>query len=196
MSDEAVEGDDGLWRCGWAADDPLLRTYHDIEWGVPLHGERALFERIVLEGFQAGLSWRIVLAKRPAFRAAFAGFDPDVVAAMDDGDLEALLEDPSIIRNRAKIAATRTNARAVVAMRSEGGLDALIWSHRPAPPTDPHAVPQVLSSSPESIALAKSLKKRGCAFVGPTTAYALMEAIGMIDGHLPRCHRRGIAAVN
>lgn len=194
MSDEAVEGDDGLWRCGWAADDQMLRTYHDTEWGVPLHGEQPLFERIVLEGFQAGLSWRVVLAKRSAFREAFANFDPDAVAAMGDGDLETLLGNPGIIRNRAKIAATRTNARAVVAMRAEGGLDALIWSHLPPPPADPDAVPQVLSSSPQSIALAKALKARGCVFVGPTTVYALMEAIGMINGHLPRCHRRGIAS--
>ena len=131
LSGGPVIGEDGLARCPWAATHPLNRVYHDTEWGVPVHGERALFERISLEAFQAGLSWLTILSKRPAFRELFAGFDPDAVARFGDDDVERLMTDARIVRNRAKIEAARANARAVVALREDGGLDRLIWSHRP-----------------------------------------------------------------
>jgi DNA-3-methyladenine glycosylase I len=176
---EAVMCDDGLRRCPWAVANPLNRDYHDTEWGRPVHGEQALFERISLEGFQAGLSWLTILTKRPAFRAAFSDFDPEVVAGFTDSDVERLMADSTIVRNRAKIEAARTNARATIALRTEGGLDALIWSHR---------------GEPAPKALAAELKSRGFVFVGPTTAEALMQAIGMLDAHVEGCHRRGVAA--
>ncbi len=186
-----VVGDDGLARCPWAGPTDELRTYHDDEWGRPLHGEQALFERIVLEGFQAGLSWRTILAKRPAFRRAFADFDPDAVAAFDDDRLAALQHDATIVRNRAKIAAARDNARAVVAMREDGGLDALIWSAATAVSPEARHDVDVPVTSPEGDRLAAQLKARGVRFMGPTTTYALLQAIGAIDPHLVGCHRRG-----
>ena len=186
-----VTGEDGLARCPWAATDPLNRRYHDSEWGVPVHGERGLFERISLEAFQAGLSWRTILAKRPAFRAAFADFDPEIVARFTDADLERLMGDAAIVRNRAKILATRTNARAVLALREHGGLDRLIWSYAPATSAEPHTLADVPASTPASKALAADLRAHGFVFVGPTTAYALMQAIGLVDDHLVDCHRRG-----
>lgn len=179
-------------RCPWALGDPLLTTYHDEEWGRPVHGERALFERLVLEGFQAGLSWLVVLRKRPAFRRVFLDFDPDAVAGLSDDELEALAVDPGIIRNRAKISATRANARAVVALRDEGGLDDLVWSHRPEPGPAPTSEADVPTRSPASTALAAALRARGIRFIGPTSAYALMQATGMIDDHVASCHRRGV----
>lgn len=191
-----VVGDDGLARCPWGAADALLADYHDTEWGLPVRGEQALFERISLEAFQAGLSWRTVLAKRPAFRRAFAGFDPDAVAGFDDDRLAVLLDDAAIIRNRAKIAATRSNARAVLALRDHEGLDALVWSHRPIASPAPRTTAEVPVRSPEATALAAALKARGFRFVGPTTAHALMEATGMVDTHLVGCHRRGRAAAD
>jgi DNA-3-methyladenine glycosylase I len=181
----------GVARCPWASSHPLNLEYHDTEWGLPVRGEAALFERIMLEAFQAGLSWLTILAKRPAFRAAFAGFDPDVVAQLDEAGMEALMANAGIVRNRAKIEAARTNARATIALRDDGGLDQLIWSHAPAESPAPHTVTEVPTVSPESTALAKALKARGFAFVGPTTAHALMEAVGLIDTHLVGCHRRG-----
>ena len=187
-----VTGEDGLARCPWAATDPLNRAYHDTEWGVPVHGERALLERISLEAFQSGLSWLTILRKRPAFREAFAGFDPDAVAAFTAGDVERLMGDARIVRNRAKIEAARVNARAVVALREDGGLDRLIWSHRPAPAPAPRTMADLVASTPESKALSADLKSRGFVFVGPTTAHALMQAIGLIDDHLAGCHRRGV----
>jgi DNA-3-methyladenine glycosylase I len=187
-----VVGEDGLARCPWAAPDPLSRLYHDAEWGVPVHDERALFERISLEAFQAGLSWLTILSKRPAFREMFAGFDPDAVARFDDDDVERLMGDARIVRNRAKIEAARVNARAVVALREDGGLDRLIWSHRPAPAPAPRSMADMAASTPESKALSADLRSRGLVFVGPTTAHALMEAIGLIDAHLAGCHRRGV----
>lgn len=185
-----VVGADGLPRCPWATGSELLRDYHDTEWGRPVRGEQALFERVALEGFQAGLSWATVLAKRPAFRDAFAEFDPDVVAELTDDELEALLGRADLIRNRAKIYATRSNARAVIALRDHGGLDRLIWSHQPPDSPRPATTADLMTRSPESVALAKDLKRHGITFIGPTSAYALSEAIGMIDSHLLGCHRR------
>ncbi|MEA2479513.1 MAG: DNA-3-methyladenine glycosylase [Thermoleophilaceae bacterium] len=184
-------GDDGLARCPWAASNPINRDYHDTEWGLPVRGERALFERISLEAFQAGLSWLTILTKRPAFRAAFAGFDPDVVAAFTDADLDRLMEDAGIVRNRAKIHAARSNARATIALRESGGLDEFIWSRRPEAPPAPRTQAEVPTKTPESEALARDLRAHGFAFVGPTTAWALMEAAGLVDPHLAGCHRRG-----
>ena len=187
---DVVVGDDGLARCAWAVADPL-RRYHDTEWGVPVRGERGLFERISLEAFQAGLSWLTILTKRAAFRAAFSDFDPDRVACMSESDLERLMGDAGIVRNRAKIRATRTNARAVVALRGRGGLDRLVWSHRPPAAPAPRSATDLPASTPESRALSTDLRAHGFVFVGPTTAYALMQAVGLVDAHLLGCHRRG-----
>jgi DNA-3-methyladenine glycosylase I len=184
-------GDDLVVRCPWAYGTDALLTYHDDEWGRPLRGEQALYERIVLEGFQAGLSWRTILTKRPAFRSAFADFDPDVVARFDDDHIAALLQDPGIVRNRAKILAARTNAQAVIDLRASGGLDALIWSYQGAASPEARVADEVPTTSPEAEALAKDLKRHGIRFMGPTTTYALMQAIGVIDPHLVDCHRRG-----
>ena len=189
-----VTGDDGLARCPWAVGHPLNLEYHDREWGVPVHGERELLERISLEAFQSGLSWLTILAKRPAFRSAFANFDPDAVAAFGDSDVERLMADAGIVRNRAKIGATIANARATVDLRDHGGLDRLIWSHRPAPTPAPRTMDDLAATTPASTALARELKSHGFAFVGPTTAYAAMQAIGMVDDHLAGCHRRGASS--
>jgi DNA-3-methyladenine glycosylase I len=190
-----VVGADGLARPEWAAVDPLLMAYYDTEWGLPVRDEQGLYERICLEGFQSGLSWATILRKRPAFRAAFADFDPDVVAGFGEGDVERLMDDAGIVRNRMKIRATITNARATIALREEGGLVDLVWGFQPSEtprPTDYSEVPTV---SEESKALSKALRKKGFAFVGPTTMFALMEAIGMIDTHLMSSHRRGSSGV-
>lgn len=186
----AAIGPDGVVRCPWALGSPMMTAYHDDEWGRPVHGESALFERVALEGFQAGLSWATILAKRVAFRDAFADFDPDAVAAFTDADLEALMGRADIVRNRAKIVATRTNARATIALRDRGGLDRLIWSHDPGPPPNPRSSGEVPTRTPQSEALAKDLKRNGFRFIGPTSAYALCEAIGLVNTHLLTCHRR------
>jgi DNA-3-methyladenine glycosylase I len=188
-----ITGEDGLARCPWAAATAQLRDYHDREWGVRVHGEAAYLERMTLEGFQSGLSWAIILAKRPGFRAAFAGFDADTVAAFDASDVERLMADAGIVRNRRKVDAAIANARATVALREQGGLEAFIWSFRPEPGPAPRTTADVPATSAESIALSKALKKAGFAFVGPTTMYALMEAVGLVDDHLEGCHRRGCA---
>ncbi|WP_127127077.1 DNA-3-methyladenine glycosylase I [Georgenia sp. SYP-B2076] len=188
-------GPDGLARPAWASGDDLLREYYDTEWGVPVHGEQGLYERISLEGFQAGLSWVTVLRKRPAFREVFHDFEPDVVAAFTEDDVERLMADARIIRNRAKIRAAITNARATVALREDGGLDALVWSFQPEVTPAPRTVADLVTTSPESMALSKELRRRGFAFVGPTTMHALMEAIGMIDVHLVGSHRRGVSGL-
>ena len=190
-----VTGADGLNRPPWAAGDPLLRHYYDTEWGMPVHDESQLFERLVLEGFQAGLSWATVLRKRPAFREVFAGFVPDRVAAFTDTDVERLMGDVRIIRNRRKIVAAITNARATVELRADGGLDALLWSYRPEHTPRPRTIEEIPTRSAESEALARELKRRGFVFVGPTTVYALMEAIGIVDTHLLDSHRRGTSGV-
>ncbi|MFD1214315.1 DNA-3-methyladenine glycosylase I [Arthrobacter sp. GCM10027362] len=187
--------DDGLARPAWAAADPLLREYYDTEWGMPVRGEQAVYERICLEGFQAGLSWATILRKRPAFREAFAGFDPDTVAAYGDDDVERLMRNAGIVRNRAKIKAAITNAGATIALRAEGGLSDFVWSFQPAATPVPRTPEEVPTTSPESVALSKALRRRGFAFVGPTTMFALMEAIGMVDTHLVGSHRRGSSGI-
>lgn len=192
---DLVTGDDGLVRPAWASVDPMLRDYYDTEWGMPVRDERGVFERLSLEAFQSGLSWRTILAKRPAFRAAFADFDPDVVAAFDEDDVERLMADAGIVRNRAKITATITNANATIALRADGGLADLVWSFRPASTPAPRTFAEVPTTSTESVALSKALRKRGFAFVGPTTMHALMEALGIVDTHLVDSHRRGTSGV-
>lgn len=185
-----LAGDDGVLRCPWGA-APALRDYHDTEWGVPVRGESALFERLCLEGFQAGLSWLTILNKRERYREVFEGFDVDRVAAFTDDDVERLLTDPGIVRNRAKVEAARRNARAAIALREEGGLERFVEGFAPAATPAPRDTSELPGSSPESIALSKALKKRGFSFVGPTTMYALMEATGLVDTHLVDCFRRG-----
>ncbi|MGQ4538527.1 DNA-3-methyladenine glycosylase I [Dermabacteraceae bacterium P7074] len=192
---EAVLCDDGLKRTPWAASDPLLRDYYDSEWGMPVWDEAGLFERLSLEAFQAGLSWLTVLRKREAFREAFAGFNPDKVAAFTDADVARLLTDARLIRNRAKIAATLNNARVTVGLRESGGLPTLIWSHLPERTPLPRTMGEVPTTSPESVALAKALRREGFKFVGPTTAFALMEAVGMVDTHLLDSYRRGCSGI-
>jgi DNA-3-methyladenine glycosylase I len=189
-----VTGEDGLARCPWALSTPDYLAYHDEEWGRPVHGDDPLFERVCLEAFQAGLSWITILRRRESFRAAFDGFAIDAVAAFTAEDRARLLADAGIIRNRAKIEAAVTNATAARAVRDsyDGGLDALIWSYAPDPATRPAPATsaQVPAVTPESLALAKDLKKRGFRFVGPTTAYALMQACGLVNDHLAACSAR------
>lgn len=189
-----VVGDDGVARCPWAGAAPSdMRDYHDHEWGRSIAGDAAWFERLSLEAFQSGLSWATILRKRPAFRAAFDGFDPDRVAAYDDADVERLMADAGIVRNRAKVLAAIVNAGALVAMRETDGpdsLERLVRAHAPAEPPAPRDTEQQQTTSPESLALSKALKKRGFTFVGPTTMFALMEATGVFDPHLVGCHRR------
>ncbi|MGY1619303.1 DNA-3-methyladenine glycosylase I [Geodermatophilus sp. SYSU D00691] len=180
--------DDGRERCAWATSTPEYVAYHDQEWGTTLHGDDALFERLCLEAFQSGLSWITILRKRPAFRAAFAGFDIAAVAEFTEDDEARLMADAGIVRNRAKITAAVRNARA--ARELPEGLDALLWSFAPsAPRPRPATLVDVPATSPESTAMAKELKKRGFVFVGPTTAYALMQATGMVDDHVASCFR-------
>jgi DNA-3-methyladenine glycosylase I len=187
-----VAGPDGLARCPWAGTTDDYLAYHDTEWGVPVRGESPLFERITLEAFQSGLSWLTILRKREAFRAAFAGFDPERVAAFDDADRARLMADAGIVRNRLKVEAAITNARAVVALRDAGGLDAVFWSFAPESHTRPADVSQLRATSPESVALAAALKRAGFVFVGPTTMYAAMQACGVVDDHIEGCHRAGV----
>lgn len=171
--------------------DPLYERYHDDEWGFPVLDERGLFERMSLEAFQSGLSWRTILNKRPAFRAAFADFVPDAIAAFGDEDVARLLGDSGIVRNRAKIEATLANARAAVALRNVGEpLDQLIRAHTPASRPAPEGWDDVPATTPETVALARELKRRGFRFVGPTTLYALMQACGLVDDHLAWCPAR------
>jgi DNA-3-methyladenine glycosylase I len=191
---DLVVGDDGLARCRWAASTPDYTTYHDTEWGRAVHGERGLFERFTLEAFQSGLSWLTILRKREAFRAAFAGFDAEVVAAYGAKDRARLMADVGIVRNNAKVDAAIANAAAVLRMRDAGGLDELVWSHRPTGRRRaPRSFADVPAKTPESIALAKALKRNGFVFVGPTTAYAAMQACGLVNDHLTGCHARGLA---
>jgi DNA-3-methyladenine glycosylase I len=177
-------------RC-WDSADPLYRAYHDEEWGRPVRDERGLYERLCLEGFQSGLSWLTILRKREAFRAAFAGFDPDAVARFGAGDVERLLGDAGIVRHRGKIEAAVANARGVLALREAGTpLHELVWSYRPAPRPAPASWDDWTSWSPESRELSKRLKRAGFAFVGPTTVHAAMQACGLVNDHLASCHVR------
>lgn len=190
-----VIGDDGIARCPWGAGDPVNLAYHDAEWGLPVEGEAAHLERLTLEAFQSGLSWLTILNKRAAFREVFADFDADVVSSYGASDTERLMQDARIVRNRRKIDAAVANARATVALRERGGLVDFLWSFRPEVTPAPRDTSEMATTSPESIALSKALKKIGFAHVGPTTMYALMEAIGIIDDHLVGCHRRGASGV-
>jgi len=182
----AIKGPDGRLRCPWGLSTPDYVAYHDTEWGVVVHGDDRLYERMTLEAFQSGLSWLTILRKRENFRAAFAGFSIPAVAAFTDADTARLMADAGIVRNRLKVAAAITNARAAAEL-GPGGLDGLLWSFAPAKRKRPTTLAEVPASTPESVAMAKTLKKRGFAFVGPTTAYALMQATGMVDDHLSGC---------
>ena len=189
MNPSLRTGPDGLPRCAWVGDDVEYRRYHDEEWGTLLHGDRALYEKMSLEGFQAGLSWITILRKRPRFREVFAGFEPEAVAAFGEADVERLMADAGIIRNRAKIEATISNARLVLEL-DDGELDALLWSFAPAEAGPrPQGFGDIPAVTPESTALSKALRKRGFRFVGPTTTYALMQSAGMVDDHVAGCHR-------
>lgn len=180
------EGEDGLCRCSWCGDDPLYRSYHDLEWGRPLRGDDAVFELLTLEGFQAGLAWITILRKREAFRRAFEGFRLERVARFGKPDVERLLGDAGIVRHRGKIEAAIGNARA--ALELPGGLSELVWSS--APPQRkrrPRSLAELPAETPESTALSRELKRRGFRFVGPTTVYAFMQAAGLVDDHLDGC---------
>ena len=182
-------GPDGRLRCPWALSAPEYISYHDDEWGRPVADDDAMFERLTLEGFQSGLSWLVILRKRPAFRTAFEGFRIERVASFTDRDVERLLGDAGIVRNRAKIEATISNARAAADLGT--GLCAYVSSFAPAEPLPPpQSTADVRATSPESVAMSKDLKRRGFRFVGPTTAYALMQATGLVDDHLADCWSR------
>jgi DNA-3-methyladenine glycosylase I len=189
-----MEHEDGRQRCAWVPADPLYVAYHDLEWGIPVHDERKLFEMLVLEGAQAGLSWITILKRREGYRKAFADFDPEKVARFTPARIEKLLLDPGIIRNRAKVLAAVANAKAVLALRREdGGLDRLLWSFVGGKPkrnrwSSPGEVP---AETAESKAMSKELKRRGFAFVGPTVCYAFMQAVGIVDDHATVCFRYG-----
>lgn len=184
-----VVGEDGVARCSWSASDPEYRRYHDEEWGRPQHDPRALYEKLCLEGFQAGLSWITILRRRPAFREDFLGFVPEKVAAMTEADVQRLLEDERIIRHRGKIEATISNARAVLQL--DVPLEELMWSFAPEPRAGhrPREWGEIPAVTAESTALSKELRRRGFRFVGPTTMYALMQATGMVDDHFEGCFR-------
>lgn len=190
-----IIGDDGLARPAWAASSEILREYYDTEWGMPVRDEQGLFERLSLETFQAGLSWETILKKREAFREDFANFDPDVVANFDHNDVERLMNDERIIRNRRKINAVINNAEATIALREQGGLTELMWSYKPDTTPEPHSIEEVPNTSEESKALAKALKKAGFKFVGPTTVFASMAAVGIVDINIVGAHRRGASGV-
>ena len=185
---DLVRGEDGRDRCGWGASTPDYAAYHDDEWGRPVTDDVRLLEKMCLEGFQSGLSWLTILRKRPAFREAFAGFDPTVVAAFTEADVQRLLADAGIVRHRGKIEATIANARALVDLWEDGGtLAGLVWHHEP-PEAGRTSFADLPAKTPESTALSKELKRRGFRFVGPTTCYAAMQAMGVVNDHLVGCH--------
>lgn len=191
---DLVVGADGLPRCAWGASTPDYERYHDAEWGRPAHGDVAIFERLTLEAFQSGLSWLTILRKRESFRAAFHGFRIPVVAAYDDGDRARLMADVGIVRNRAKVDATITNARAAADLldaEGKGALDRLVWSFAPVRTRRPRRLADIAPTTPESTALSRELKRRGFVFVGPTTMYAAMQAMGLVDDHLVGCALTG-----
>jgi DNA-3-methyladenine glycosylase I len=189
--DGPVIGEDGIARCPWAGGPGVMRDYHDTEWGLPVSGDDAVFERMTLEAFQSGLSWSTILNKRSNFRAAFDGFHIETVASYDVEKRAELMADAGIVRNRLKIDATIQNARAAL----ETPLEEFVWSFRPERTGAPRHLGESPTTSPESLAMSKALKKKGFTFVGPTTMHALMEAIGIIDNHLVGCHRRGASGV-
>ena len=200
MSEDSrlLVGEDGKSRCWWCGKAPEYQAYHDAEWGFPVVDDRRLFEKICLEGFQSGLSWITILRKRENFRAAFANFEPAAVAIFGEPDVERLLADPGIIRHRGKIISTINNARrALELIAAKGSLREYFWSFEPAAKSRPRRIDAAalaaLTSSPESAALSKDLKKRGFSFVGPTTAYAFMQAMGLVNDHLEGCHVRPAA---
>lgn len=192
-ADGLLVAEDGTVRCAWSGTDPEYRRYHDEEWGVPLHGDRPLFEKICLEGFQSGLSWITILRKRPRFREVFHGFDLEAVSRLDDDDVDRLMDDAGIIRNRSKILATIDNASAALALAErdgDGALDRLVWSFREeAPPGRVVRVGGIPGSTSASLALSRALKAAGFRFVGPTTMYALMQSAGVVDDHITGCVR-------
>jgi DNA-3-methyladenine glycosylase I len=193
MSDGVVVGEDGRSRCAWGGSSAEYRAYHDDEWGRPVGDEIRIYEKLCLEGFQAGLSWITILRKRPAFRRAFAGFDPTRVAAFGPGEVEALLTDAGIVRHRGKIEAAITNARAVLDLHRRGrSLAGLVWSHRPAAEQVPAASGALEASTAESKALSRELRKNGLVFVGPTTVYSAMQSLGVVNDHLPGCEWREV----
>jgi DNA-3-methyladenine glycosylase I len=195
LSDGLATGDDGVVRCSWGDSAPEYRAYHDTEWGFPVSDDRRLFEKLCLEGFQAGLSWLTILRKREDFRRAFADFDFEQVARFGDRDVERLLGDASIVRHRGKIEATINNARrAVELVEEEGSLAAYVWRFEPDPATRPHRLTwdllREMATTEESRALAKDLKRHGWRFVGPTTVYAFMQALGLVNDHIDGCFAR------
>ena len=194
LANGLVRGDDGVVRCWWAGADPLYLRYHDREWGRPTKIETRLFEKLCLEGFQAGLSWITILRKREAFRAAFAAFDPEAVARFGPRDAGRLLRDAGIVRHRGKIESTINNARRALELRADGGLAALAWSFEPEERLRPRRVTRdrlmTMATSPASVALSRDLKARGWTFVGPTTVYAFMQAMGIVNDHLEGCAAR------
>ena len=183
-------GADGVTRCGWCGDDPLYVAYHDEDWGRRVTDERELFEKLLLDGAQAGLAWITILRKREGYRRAFEGFDPARIAAYGDADVARLLADPGIVRNRAKVAASIGNARALLALHENGeSLSELVWSHAPKRHRRPRRTADIPAVSPEAEALSKALKARGFKFVGPTIVYAFMQAVGVVDDHIAGCFR-------
>ena len=190
MAVSVLPGSDGKKRCAWCVGDELYEQYHDLEWGRPMRDERAIFEKLCLEGFQAGLSWLTILKKREAFRQAFRGFEPKVVAKFTGRDVQRLMRDQSIVRNRAKIESAINNARVLCSMHEQGeSLSKLVWSHAPARTAAPRNLSQLKAVTPQSVALSKELKKRGFTFVGPTTIYAAMQSLGLVNDHVVGCHR-------
>jgi DNA-3-methyladenine glycosylase I len=191
MSEPAADG-----RCSWALGDPLMEAYHDTEWGVPMHDDRALFELLTLEGAQAGLSWSTILRRREGFRHAFVQFDPQLVAAFDDGDLQRLLADTGIIRNRQKLVSTIGNAQRVLEIQREfGSFDRFVWSFVGNQPLLPErtSLADLPAQTPESVALSTALRKRGFGFVGPTICYAFMQSAGLVNDHIMSCPARRVA---
>jgi DNA-3-methyladenine glycosylase I len=192
------KAEDSVLRCAWCQATPAYRDYHDREWGFPVTDDRRLFEKLCLEGFQAGLSWLTILNKREAFRAAFANFEAERIARFDERDVARLLADAGIVRHRGKIESTINNAKRVIELRAEfGSLSAYAWGFEPAPKSRPKRITlaalKAITTSPESIAMSKDLKKRGWSFVGPTTVYAFMQAMGLVNDHIEGCHVRAAA---
>jgi DNA-3-methyladenine glycosylase I len=193
-SSDVVEGADGVARCRWGASTPDYQDYHDLEWGRPVGDDTRVLEKLCLEGFQSGLSWLTVLRKRDGFRAAFAGFDPTAVAAFDDRDVERLVGDAGIIRHRGKILATIANAQATVGLQERGlSLAGVLWSYQPPPGPAPETLADLASATPESRALSRELRGLGFRFVGPTTVYAAMQSLGVVNDHLAGCRFRAEA---